>query len=47
MSITESEMVLDSITQQTWKRMRSREEIHQFLNRRERELSPFEDEFDF
>jgi hypothetical protein len=47
MSITESEMVLDSIVQQTWKRMRSPREIQNFLNRREALLSPFEEEFDF
>lgn len=47
MSITESEMVLDGIVQQTWKRLRSPREIHEFLDRREQTLSPFEDELDF
>lgn len=35
MSITESEMALDTIVQQTWKRARTSREIDAFLARRE------------
>ena len=35
MSTTESEQVLDSIVQQTWKRIRTAEEIGAFLAARE------------
>ena len=38
MSITESEMALDAIVQQTWKRLRDSSEIDAFLTRREQAL---------
>lgn len=38
MSITESEMALDTIVQQTWKRARTSREIGDFLTRRETAL---------
>ena len=44
MSITESERVLDSIVQQTWKRIRTAEEIGAFLARRELALQDYSEE---
>lgn len=44
MSITESERVLDSIVQQTWKRIRTAEEIGAFLSRRELALQDYNEE---
>ena len=48
MSITESEMALDTIVQQTWKRVRATHEIKDFLTRREQTLAELDsDELDF
>ncbi len=47
MTISRSEKALDEIIQQTWKRMRSPQEIRSFLDRREAALSVFDEEFEF
>ena len=47
MSITKSEKVLDEMIQQTWKRIRSPQEIRSFLDRREAAVSFFDGEFEF
>ena len=48
MSITESEMALDSIVQQTWKRARTSQEINAFLAEREVALAgTYFEEFEF
>lgn len=41
------EIELDSMIQQTWKRMRSPEEINSFLARRERALQECDVELDY
>lgn len=47
MTITRSEEALDEIIQQTWKRMRSPQEIRSFLDRREAAVSVFDGDFEF